>query len=166
MTIDANEIFDRRVFDVIVVGAGNAATCAALSARENGAAVLMLEIAPEDQRGGNSAFTGGAFRVVYHGGEDLSRLIPDMNETELRDVDFGTYTEEQYFDDMGRLTQYRCDPDLTEILIRGSFGAALWMRERVSAFNWGSAARRFVSTASSNSGAGSPAISGAAARSW
>ncbi len=85
--------------------------------------MLMLEIAPEDQRGGNSAFTGGAFRVVYHGGEDLARLIPDMNETELVDIDFGTYTEEQYFDDMGRLTQYRCDPDLTEILIRSSFEA-------------------------------------------
>jgi succinate dehydrogenase/fumarate reductase flavoprotein subunit len=38
-------------FDVIVVGAGNAATCAALSAREAGAEVLMLEIAPEEARG-------------------------------------------------------------------------------------------------------------------
>src|SRR5271154_2459606 len=89
---------DSADWDVIVVGAGNAATCAALSARENGATVLMLEVAPEDQRGGNSAFTGGAFRVVYHGGEDLARLIPDMNKTELNDVDFGTYTEEQYFE--------------------------------------------------------------------
>jgi tricarballylate dehydrogenase len=52
----------------------------------------MLEIAPEDARGSNSAFTGGAFCVVYHGSEDLARLIPDMNETELRDIDFGTYT--------------------------------------------------------------------------
>ena len=104
-------------FDVIVVGAGNAATCAALTAREAGATVLMLEIAPEESRGGNSCFTGGAFRVVYHGAADLDRLIPDMNETELRDVDFGTYSEEEYFDDMGRLTQYRCDPDLTETRI-------------------------------------------------
>ena len=115
MTIETPE-----TFDVIVVGAGNAATCAALSAREAGARVLMLEAAPEEQRGGNSAFTGGAFRIVYHGAGDLARLIPDLNETELNDVDFGTYTEEQYFDDMGRLTQYRCDPDLTEILIRNS----------------------------------------------
>jgi tricarballylate dehydrogenase len=81
-------------FDVIVVGAGNAATCAALSAREAGARVVMLEIAPEETRGGNSCFTGGAFRVVYHGAEDLAQLIPDMNETEVKDVDFGTYTEE------------------------------------------------------------------------
>src|SRR5690348_17042848 len=46
--------------DIIVVGAGNAATCAALSAAENGASVLMLEVAPQHWRGGNSAFTGGA----------------------------------------------------------------------------------------------------------
>jgi tricarballylate dehydrogenase len=112
-------------FDVIVVGAGNAATCAALSAREAGARVVMLEIAPEEARGGNSCFTGGAFQVVYHDAADLARLIPDMNETELKDVDFGTYTEEEYFDDMGRLTQYRCDPDMTEILIRRSFETAV-----------------------------------------
>src|SRR6201982_3116402 len=124
-------------FDVIVVGAGNAATCAALAAREGGAEVLMLEVAPEEARGGNSAFTGGAFRVVYHGAADLARLIPDMNETELRDVDFGSYTEEDYFDDMGRLTQYRCDPDLTEILIRQSFETAVWMREKGVRFQLG-----------------------------
>src|SRR5712672_1622112 len=131
------ESIGREDLDVIVVGAGNAATCAALSAPEGGARVVMLEISPEEARGGNSAFTGGAFRVVYHGGEDLARLIPDMNETELRDVDFGTYTEEQYFDDMGRLTQYRCDPDLTEILIRQSFETAVWMREKGVRFQLG-----------------------------
>ena len=131
------ETIGREEFDVIVVGAGNAATCAALSARENGARVLMLEIAPEAVKGGNSAFTGGAFRVVYHGAEDLALLIPDMTATELRDVDFGTYGEEQYFDDMGRMTQYRCDPDLTEILIRQSFETGLWMREKGVRFQLG-----------------------------
>src|SRR6266404_5086678 len=131
------ESIGREDLDVIVVGAGNAATCAALSVQEGGARVLMLEIASEEARGGNSAFTGGAFRVVYHGGEDLARLIPDMNETELRDVDFGTYTEEQYFDDMGRLTQYRCDPDMTEILIRSSFETGVWMRGKGVRFQLG-----------------------------
>ena len=128
---------DQEQHDVIVVGAGNAATCAALSAREHGARVLMLEIAPEAARAGNSAFTGGAFRIVYHGAEDLARLIPDISETELRDVDFGTYDEAQYFDDMGRMTEYRCDPDLTEILIRSSFAAGVWMREQGVRFQLG-----------------------------
>src|SRR5579884_3447060 len=123
--------------DVLVVGAGNAATCAALSAHENGARVAMLEIAPEEARGGNSAFTGGAFRVVYHGFDDLARLIPDINDHELANVDVGTYTAEQYYDDMGRLTQYRCDPDMTEILITRSFDTGVWMREKGVRFQLG-----------------------------
>jgi tricarballylate dehydrogenase len=131
------ETIGREEVDVIVVGAGNAATCAALSARENGARVLMVEIAPEDQRAGNSAFTGGAFRVVYHGFDDLAQLIPDISDHELSNVDFGTYTEEQYFDDMGRLTQYRCDPDMTEILIRRSFETGVWMRGKGVRFQLG-----------------------------
>ena len=54
-------------FDVVVVGAGNAALCAALAAEENGAKVLVLERANEDESGGNSRFTAGAMRVVYDG---------------------------------------------------------------------------------------------------
>src|SRR5258708_24923205 len=123
--------------DVIVGGAGNAATCAALSARENGASVLMLEIAPQDAACGNSAFTGGAFRIVYHGFDDLARLIPDMSEHELSNVDVGTYTEERYYDDIGRLTEYRSDPDLTEILITQSFDAGVWMRAQGVRFQLG-----------------------------
>lgn len=114
--------------DVIVVGAGNAAMCAALSAREHGARVLVLEAAPEDQRGGNSTYTGGMMRLVYRGAEDLQQLIPDLTDQELSNVDLDTYTEDQYFDDMGRLTQYRCDPNLTEVLVRQSFDTARWMR--------------------------------------
>jgi tricarballylate dehydrogenase len=123
--------------DVIVVGAGNAATCAALSAAENGASVMMLEIAPQEAACGNSAFTGGAFRVVYDGFDDLARLIPDLSGHERANVDVGTYTAEQYYDDVGRLTEYRCDPDLTEILITGSFATAEWMRAQGVRFQLG-----------------------------
>ena len=63
--------------DVIVVGAGNAALCAALSAREQGARVTVLERAPFAERGGNSTFTAGAIRVAYRGvGERLQRCLP------------------------------------------------------------------------------------------
>src|SRR5438094_960138 len=123
--------------DIIVVGAGNAATCAALSAREHGASVLQLEISPEASRGGNSAFTGGAFRIVYHGFEDLARLIPDISNHELQNVDVGTYTAEQYYDDIGRLTEYRSDPALTEILITRSSDTGVWMREKGVRFQLG-----------------------------
>ena len=114
--------------DVLVIGAGNAAANAALAAHEAGARVALLEVAPRAARAGNSAFTGGAFRFVHHGVEDLLRLAPDIAELDLSSIDFGTYSRERYFDDMGRLTEYRCDPDLTEVLIGGSYDAALWLR--------------------------------------
>ena len=60
-------------YDVVVVGAGNAAFCAALAAQEQGASVLMLEAAPEDESGGNSRFTAGSIRVVYNGVDDILR---------------------------------------------------------------------------------------------
>ncbi len=114
--------------DVLVIGAGNAAANAALSAHEAGASVAMIETAPKEARGGNSAFTGGAFRFKYAGIDDLLRLAPDIADLDLATIDFGSYTEGQYFDDMGRLTEYRCDPDLTEVLIGNSFEAGLWLR--------------------------------------
>lgn len=114
--------------DVLVIGAGNAAANAALAAVEAGASVAMVETAPLQARAGNSAFTGGAFRFVYDGIEDLLRLDPSIADLDLASIDFGTYTTEQYFDDMGRLTEYRCDPDLTEVLIGGSYQSALWLK--------------------------------------
>ena len=45
----------------------------------------------------------------------------------LADIDFGTYTEDQFFDDLFALTQYRSDPDLAEILVRGSLDTARWV---------------------------------------
>jgi tricarballylate dehydrogenase len=116
--------------DVIVVGAGNAAACAALAARENGASVVMLEAAPIEECGGNSRYTAGLMRVVYNGVEDLAQLIPDLTEEEKKTHDFGSYTSDAYYDDMGRITQYRTDPDLCEILITRSFETLVWMRKK------------------------------------
>ncbi len=117
-------------FDVIVVGGGNAAFCAALAAQEQGAKVLMLEAAPEDESGGNSRFTAGSMRVVYNGVDDIKTLVPDLTEQEIADTDFGTYTADQFFDDMARVTQNRADPDLVELLVTKSFDTFCWMREK------------------------------------
>jgi tricarballylate dehydrogenase len=126
-------------YDVAVVGAGNAALCAALSARERRERVLVLERAPEDESGGNSRFTAGLFRIVYNGVEDLKRVIPDLSPEEIERTDFGTYTEEQFLDDMARVTEYRCDPDLTELLVKRSLPTLTWMREKGVRFTaaWG-----------------------------
>ena len=117
-------------WDVIIVGGGNAAFCAALAAHEQGASVVMLEAAPVDEAGGNSAFTAGAMRVVYNGVEDILKLVPDLSETEIETTDFGTYTQDQFFDDMARVTQYRADPDLVETLVTQSLDTLMWMREK------------------------------------
>src|SRR4029453_12481190 len=116
--------------DVIVVGAGNAAFCAALAAQEQGASVLMLEAAPEEESGGNSRFTAGSMRVVYNGVEDIKTLVPDLTEQEIATTDFGTYTQDQFFDDMARVTQDRADPDLVELLVTRSFDTLRWMRDK------------------------------------
>ncbi len=125
--------------DVVVVGGGNAAFCAALAARDAGAGVVMLERAPPEEAGGNSRFTAGAIRCVYDGVEDLRRLMPDLSDAEVDQTDFGTYTEDQFFDDMGRITDYRCNPDLTELLVRRSRETLLWMRSKGVRFQpiWG-----------------------------
>src|SRR3954466_10218672 len=114
-------------YDVVVVGAGNAGMCAALAAQEAGARVLVLEAAPFDERGGNSRYTAGALRFVYNGVDDLLKLC-DLSETEIATSDFGTYTTDKYYDDLGRLTDYRSNPDMAELLITKSQETLLWMR--------------------------------------
>jgi tricarballylate dehydrogenase len=126
-------------YDVIVVGAGNAALCAALSASESVNKILVLERAPEDEAGGNSRFTAGLFRVAYNGVEDLKKAMPDLSAEEIARTDFGTYTEDQFLDDMARVTEYRCDPDLTEILVKKSMDTVAWMQKKGVRFTaaWG-----------------------------
>jgi tricarballylate dehydrogenase len=116
-----------RAYDVIVVGGGNAALCAALSAREHGARVLVLERAPESQRGGNTAYTGGGFRMVHNGVETVKTVVPDLSEGEMANTDFGRYSAEDYLDDLGRVTQWYCDPDLAETVVRNSTDTVQWL---------------------------------------
>ncbi len=116
--------------DVLVIGAGNAAMCAALAARETGAAVLVLERASREERGGNSAFTAGAIRFAYGGIDDLVKVVPDLSAAELDVTDFGTYPREQFLDDMARVTEYRTDPDLAETLVNRSLDTVVWMQSK------------------------------------
>ena len=115
--------------NLLVVGAGNAALCAAISAAEHGARVTVLERAPKPVRGGNSAFTGGCFRTVYDGVEDIARLVPDLTDEERVSSDFGSYEAARFYHDLCELSGYRADPVLVEALVERSLPTLLWMRD-------------------------------------
>ena len=118
-----------QVYDVIVVGAGNAALSAAIAAKENCESVVVVEKAPEYFRGGNTYFTGGIIRFPFSGIEDIKALIPDMSATEENSVEVGSYSESQYYDDMMRVTNGLSDPELAQILVSQSFSTMKWLRE-------------------------------------
>ncbi len=120
-------LHDGDPYDVVVVGAGNAAMCAALAAADAGARVAVLERAPRAEAGGNSRFTAGAIRFAYNGVDDLRALMPDLTDEEVGITDFGTYTEDDFYEDMGRITDYRTDADLAHTLVHQSRETVMWM---------------------------------------
>ena len=115
-------------WDVVVAGAGNAGMCAALAARQGGARVLVLEKAPLEERGGNSAFTGGLFRFPYRGLDDLRALLPDYSDQEFATVDVGSYPSQQYAADLEQTAAGYADPVLINALVSQSYATMVWMR--------------------------------------
>ncbi len=116
-------------FDVVVVGKGNAALCAALAACDKGAKVAMLEAAPIDDSGGNSRFAGGVMRFAYSSAKDLQRLA-DIPDDEAESTDWDNNSRDIFFDDLLRVTNERTDPDLCETLVNNSLEAMVWLRSQ------------------------------------
>jgi tricarballylate dehydrogenase len=118
-------------YDVIVVGAGNAALAAAVSAQENGAKkVLVLEKAPREMRGGNTHWAGAVLRIAFDDPNELAPLLPGIEE-EYEDFYEGItpYTREDYHGDLVRVTNGRTDPVLSRILVDNSKDTVFWMNQ-------------------------------------
>jgi tricarballylate dehydrogenase len=100
------------VYDVLVLGGGNAGLCAALSARENGASVLVVECAPPEFRGGNSRHTRN-LRCMHDAPTDFLT---------------GSYTGTEYFADLMRVTGGESNEALARLTIEESAPASRWMK--------------------------------------
>lgn len=116
-------------YDVVVVGAGNAALCAAIAAKENGAQVLVLERGPVEKRGGNSFFTDGAIRVAYNNLNDIRKIIPDITDEEAEKIVMPEYTQSDFYEDLMRVTEGNSDPVLANQLIAKSYETLSWMSQ-------------------------------------
>ncbi len=116
-------------YDVIVVGAGNAALAAAVSAKENGAErVLVLEKAPREMRGGNTHWSGGVLRFAFDDPREIGPLLPGVEE-EYEDFYAGIqpYTRADFHGDLMGVTSGRTDPVLSRILVGNSQDTVFWM---------------------------------------
>jgi tricarballylate dehydrogenase len=105
--------FEQIKTDVLVVGGGNAALCAAMTAREAGAKVLLLESAPKVFRGGNSRHTRN-IRYLHEGKNDYLT---------------GPYLEDEYWDDLLHVTGGQTNEVLARITIRESANLGQWMEK-------------------------------------
>lgn len=101
------------MIDVLVIGGGNAALCAALRAREEGAKVMLLEGSPKEWRGGNSQHT---------------RNLRCMHD-EPQDVLVGSYPEEEYWQDLLKVTDGKTNEYLARLVIRQTATCRPWMRK-------------------------------------
>ena len=118
-------------FDVIVVGAGNAALAAAVSAKENGAQrVVVLEKAPREMRGGNTHWSGGVLRFAFDDPKEIGPLLPGV-EQEYEDFYSGIapYTKDDFHGDLMRVTSGQTDPVLSHVLVNNSKDTVFWMSE-------------------------------------
>ena len=118
------DIGDER-YDVIVVGAGNAALTAALSAHEAGARALVLEKAPKAERGGNSRFSGGLFRFAYNSIDEVTSLLPDSERA--AQVEVGQYPADRFYDELMKITRGKANPDLSRKVVDESLATMKWM---------------------------------------
>jgi tricarballylate dehydrogenase len=114
--------------DVIVVGSGNAGLSAALAAADLGGSVVVVDAAPEDWIGGNSAFTAGAFRTTYDGLDDLRPVIPIDDETAAA-IDLAPYTPDDFRRDIQAMAGGRSDKGLVDVLVGGAADAVRWLAD-------------------------------------
>src|SRR5688500_2706822 len=112
---------ERQYYDVLVVGSGNAACAAALAAADEKVRVGVLEKAPKQDRGGNSALTGH-MRFVFDGLEDIRPLVKNTSDDELRALleRLPRRTEADAWDEVMRVTDGPTDQEMLQVHVSAS----------------------------------------------
>lgn len=123
-------------YDVVIVGAGNAALTAALAAWERGAKIAILEKAPKDLRGGNTRFSGGLFRFAYSSLDDIRPFMPGLSNDEAAHIEVGSYTPDQYYDAVMHVTHGEADQQLTRAVTEQSLPTIGWMSRFGLRWEW------------------------------
>jgi tricarballylate dehydrogenase len=121
---------EKRKFDVIVVGGGNAALVAALSASESGAKVAVLEAANKAERGGNSRFAGAVFRIPHKGMAHIKELLCPEALYQTEKVTLGAYTEDEFTKDLLSVTSGKADLALNDVLLKNGYDTCKWMKDK------------------------------------
>lgn len=120
---------------IVVVGSGNAALCAGISALEQGAEVLMLEKAGPELAGGNTKYTAGAMRFAYPSSEALYPLISNTDDPRLSRTDFGSYDEEKFSSDLLGFNEGRALSPEQISLVSQSYETMLWLAKHQITFD-------------------------------
>src|SRR5882724_12536923 len=117
------------MYDVIVIGAGNAGLTAALAAQQQEMRVLLLDKCPKAARGGNTRFSGGGFRFTYNNLDDMRPMVPELTDEEAAKMEVGTYSNANFFEDVMQVTEYAADKKLTNILVDQSYATVRWLTD-------------------------------------
>ena len=112
---------------IVVIGAGNAALSAAITAKEAGADVVVIEAAPVGRRGGNTYYSGAALRLPHEGIRDLATVVRDIRPDELESIDAAPYSKSQFLEHWLEVTAGRANPELAEAIIDRARPTVAWL---------------------------------------